>query len=204
MRFLLKDLVFTPSCIGCEKFGISICQFCLSEIKPLISNGHPNNFEIRIAGNYAGWLKNRVIEYKSGNLKLARGFAEILIEKCELDSAHINLVPIPTSIRKIKSRQIDTISFLAKQISVFQPEIKLMQVLKLNKSVKDQVGLTAQQRRLNIQDAFIATNSLVGNYVLIDDVVTTGATLDEAAKTLISAGANSVRAIALCSSRNLQ
>lgn len=59
-----------------------------------------------------------------------------------------------------------------------------------------QVGLNASERRENVKDAFIATADVAGKSILlIDDVVTTGATLDECATALFDAGATAVYAV---------
>ena len=70
----------------------------------------------------------------------------------------------------------------------------------LRRIVLDQVGLTAAQRHSNLEGAFGIRRTVNGTVVLVDDVVTTGATLNSAARTLKFAGAQRVFALTLCGS----
>ena len=72
--------------------------------------------------------------------------------------------------------------------------------LYLRREVQDQVGLTARERAANLAGAFTARQRFSGTVVIVDDVVTTGATLTNAAKALRIAGAQSIFAITLCGS----
>jgi predicted amidophosphoribosyltransferase len=62
----------------------------------------------------------------------------------------------------------------------------------------DQVGLNAAQRQTNLAGAFGARKIISGTVLLVDDVVTTGATLNSAARALRFAGAQRILAVALC------
>jgi len=68
--------------------------------------------------------------------------------------------------------------------------------------VQDQVGLSFTERQANMSSAFRANRPVVGDVILIDDVVTTGATLMNAAKALKIAGAKRVYCITLCGTPN--
>lgn len=66
------------------------------------------------------------------------------------------------------------------------------------RATPDQIGLTAAARRRNLRGAFAVTRNLSGLHVaLLDDVMTTGATLDELARTVRQAGASRIEAWAL-------
>lgn len=69
-------------------------------------------------------------------------------------------------------------------------------LLKRHRDTNQQVGLNASERRENVKDAFTATQSVADMSILIiDDVVTTGSTLDACATALFNVGAKSVYAI---------
>ena len=70
--------------------------------------------------------------------------------------------------------------------------------LKVVRSTKDQVELSAAQRRANVAGAYRASEPLRGKVLLIDDVFTTGATMSACAATLVRAGAKEVHALSLC------
>jgi predicted amidophosphoribosyltransferase len=74
------------------------------------------------------------------------------------------------------------------------------------RATPQQVELNYAERQLNMQDAFTAQASLVGDrdVVLVDDVCTTGATLDACAKALLAQGASSVSAVTLARAAGTQ
>lgn len=79
---------------------------------------------------------------------------------------------------------------------VWQP-----QVLERIKATAPQYGLAPDKRRSNVRGCFAVQGDVRGaKILLVDDILTTGATLEEAAKTLKSAGAKSVYALTLCGS----
>lgn len=203
MPFLLRDLLFTPSCLGCNLLGEWVCQKCLKDLKVQTSRQIPFVDQVIAANFYDGWLREKVISYKSGEFHLARGLAEVLIHKCLTQTNKTTLVPIPSSQEKIKLRQIDTMLHVTKQIHQLDRNYQITPNLQLIKKVSDQVGLSHQSRVENLRNAFGVNQKITGDVILIDDVITTGSTMSSAAKTLKLAGAKSVIAVALCSAGNM-
>lgn len=199
MAFLLRDLLFTPNCLGCDQLGEWVCHGCLANLKVQTGRHIPNVDLVISAHHYEGWLRDKVIAYKSGEYHLARGLAEVLIAKCLKEFGQSTLVPIPSSQEKLKLRQVDTILNITKQIQLLDRKFIVAPNLKLIRSVSDQVGLSYKDRINNLENAFGAIRKISGDVILIDDVVTTGSTMSSAAKTLKLAGARSVIAVALCS-----
>ncbi|MDP9456536.1 MAG: hypothetical protein M3Q60_12345 [Actinomycetota bacterium] len=70
--------------------------------------------------------------------------------------------------------------------------------LRAVRGTRDQVELTAASRRENVAGAFEARGPIAGRVLLVDDVMTTGATLDECARVLKTSGAGEVYALTLC------
>lgn len=111
------------------------------------------------------------------------------------------LVPIPLFGSKQRSRSYNQSELLAKELSG-KIHLGTKSLLIRIKDTKTQVGQTKKQRRENLDNAFALrlnkkTNIKGANIFLVDDVLTTGATFDSAAKVLKRAGANKVYGIAL-------
>ena len=110
------------------------------------------------------------------------------------------VVSVPTDVQRRKQRGYDIPEAVFKnalaQHGVWQPD-----VLARIKATTPQYGLTPGERRSNVRGCFEVRGSVSGaKILLVDDILTTGATLDEAAKTLKQAGAKSVYALTLCGS----
>lgn len=111
----------------------------------------------------------------------------------------LTMIPIPSSPQKIKERGYDSIVNLCMNMIKERRSITLDDSnLFLRRSVVDQVGLSAAQRHANLEGAFGVHTPINGTVVIVDDVVTTGATLNSAARALKMAGAQRVFALALC------
>ncbi|MFM1778687.1 MAG: hypothetical protein RL741_1305, partial [Actinomycetota bacterium] len=131
------------------------------------------------------------------------GLAQILVKTLEESQIKLPLqvIPIPSSIEKIHERGYDSMAKLCAEMSLQKRGLQVCQgALYLRREVRDQVGLTARERATNLAGAFTARHRLSGTVVIVDDVITTGATLSNAAKALRIAGAQSIFAITLCGS----
>ena len=110
------------------------------------------------------------------------------------------VVSVPTDAQRRKQRGYDIPEAVFKnalaQHGVWNPD-----VLARVKPTTPQYGLTPGERRSNVRGCFKTAGGVRGkNILLVDDILTTGATLDEAAKTLKNVGAKSVYALTLCGS----
>lgn len=110
------------------------------------------------------------------------------------------VVSVPTDAQRRRGRGYDIPEAVFKnalaQHGAWQPD-----VLARIKPTTPQYGLTPGERRSNVRGCFKVQGDVRGKKILlVDDILTTGATLDEAAKTLKQAGAKSVYALTLCGS----
>ena len=110
------------------------------------------------------------------------------------------LVPIPLSSAKLRKRGYNQAEILARELAK-KFNFSVQNILERTKETKTQVGLTNLQRKLNVKGVFELINqqSMIKNQniFLVDDVVTTGSTLAEAAKILKKAGAQKVFGLTL-------
>ncbi|MEA3293189.1 MAG: ComF family protein [Patescibacteria group bacterium] len=123
-----------------------------------------------------------------------------LLNKTPNDFKNFLLIPIPLNKRKIRKRGFNQSMLLAREMSKFLKIDILDNVLIKTRQTQDQVGLDNAERNKNVKNAFDCQNkeAVKGkNIILIDDVFTTGATMEESANTLKKAGAKEVWAMVI-------
>src|SRR5262249_24663734 len=107
------------------------------------------------------------------------------------------LVPVPLHWRRLWARRFNQSAALAQRVATRPPLPVAHAALMRVKPTRQQVGLTASERALNVQGAFrVRTEARADikgrRLVLVDDVLTSGATTDACARTLLRAGAAAV------------
>lgn len=122
-------------------------------------------------------------------------------EKMIENSKELILVPISLSSKKLKRRGYNQAEILAKELSK-KLELKVIDCLERTKDTRSQVGLNKKERRENIKGVFkfrekYSANFKNANVILVDDVLTTGATFSEAAFVLKQNHVRQVWAVAL-------
>ena len=107
------------------------------------------------------------------------------------------VVPVPLHRSRLRKRGFNQAALLAQGLAgrVNAPASDTLQVVRIT---RDQVELSAAERRANVAGAFVAKARTPGRLLLVDDVLTTGATLSACASTLLRAGAAEVHAVTLC------
>jgi ComF family protein len=200
---ILKQLVFTPRCLICSRLGVEFCPSCIKGVTPFRAKDLSEITSCFCAGEYSGWLRDALICYKNGDVRYVELLSQVLYNTLDkfLGFKNITLIPIPSSHQKIKERGFDSVTNLCSNMIQRNKSIAMDETnLFLRRIVLDQVGLTAAQRHSNLEGAFGIRRTVNGTVVLVDDVVTTGATLNSAARTLKFAGAQRVFALTLCGS----
>jgi len=169
---------------------------------PLLLSGlRPNILSrIRALGKYIAPYKGLVHNFKYQNKKkLARvlglGLANVISSDPILSRADY-IVPIPLHSARLRERGFNQSLLLAREVA-FSSGIALKDCLHRRKSTRSQTELDYSQRMENISNAFQFKSKLDfilkdRRVILVDDVITTGATLTEAAKILIENGASEV------------
>lgn len=107
------------------------------------------------------------------------------------------LVPVPLHPRRLREREFNQAELLARELSALAP-IPVAPLLARRRYTTTQTLLDRKGRRQNLRDAFILRKNVDVrnlNLLLVDDVLTTGSTLDACAGVLLEAGAASVRAL---------
>ena len=200
---ILKQLIFTPKCLICSRLGVEICLSCIKGVTPFRAKDLSEITACFCAGEYSGWLRDALICYKNGDARYVELLSQILYNTLDkfLGVNNLTLIPIPSSHQKIKERGFDSVTNICRNMVQRDKSLAMDETnLFLRRIVLDQVGLTAAQRHSNLEGAFGIRRTVHGTVVVVDDVVTTGATLNSAARTLKFAGAQRVFALALCGS----
>lgn len=109
------------------------------------------------------------------------------------------LVPVPLHPKRQKLRGFSQTAELCKELSRLTNRRAEGSLLARNRDTPPQTGLPFSERQTNLAGAFTAGNAAGVSAILVDDVITSGATLKECAKTLKSAGAAAVFALCACS-----
>jgi predicted amidophosphoribosyltransferase len=201
----LVDLVLPRTCAGCGLPGPILCRGCAARLaRPRVATPRrvPWGFPpTAAAGAYSGPVRPAVNAFKErGRTELARPLGTALaIAVAAVVGAvpgargPVLLVPVPSSRAALRSRGRDhvrelTTRAVAELRASGMPAAEARLLLRQGRA-RDSAGLSAAARRANIAGTFVRTSAPTSGalLVLVDDVVTSGATLTEAAAAL-SAG----------------
>jgi ComF family protein len=182
-----------PSCSVCarplESEYAGLCGECLRSRPP---------FSVLLAyGLYSGPLREAINQLKFMSARRLAGPLGGLLSELDIPRANF-IVPVPLSRCALRERGFNQTALISRSLSRATGVPVSLGLLYKKKETPTQIGLSGRQRRLNLKGAFGLRKRLAGQRVLLlDDVVTTGATARECAKTLLEGGAGEVIATAL-------
>jgi competence protein ComFC len=148
-------------------------------------------------GIYEGSLAEAIHQFKFYGLKrLARPLGSLLLD---IDLPQTDgIISVPLSIKGLRDRGFNQSLLLARIIAKEMKVPLLMDVLFKKKETPPQIGLSSKERLSNLQGSFEVKEDIEGlRLLLVDDVMTTGATVTECSKELLQAGAEEVVVVAL-------
>ncbi len=209
--------IFAPiNCLGCGFEGDVICTTCLDALSlpdrtSCYACGRTNLrgrtcevclrgtvlAGVSVAARYDGVVKELILRLKFHRLRAATETAAKLLLRTAQDWPEVQLVTsVPVAASRHRERGYNQSELLAKAVALraglpYQPLLGRL-------TATHQIGLDRRNRLEQASGAFYAIRALEGQKVLlVDDVVTTGATLSACADALRSAGAGSVWAVAV-------
>ena len=158
----------------------------------------------RSAAHYTGILQNLVQDFKYHNaIWLSRDFAELMIAcaKAHLSEANIDAVTsVPLYHAKERERSYNQAFLLAREVTKYFHKPLVKNILCRIRPTQSQTHLTFSEREANVKNVFAVkkANLVKGSSILlIDDVMTTGATVNECSRVLKKAGAEKVSVLTL-------
>jgi len=200
----LRELIFPVRCLGCDQLGISICSQCRKFWHPRIIKTWSHSkekFPIYSSIPYSPIAGKVLLSAKESSLELADNLLTTALLHSLRGARSQNqidfLVPIPSRKSVARKRGRQFISVLSKGIGESE-NLPTEEILTHIRKVRDQSNLDAKDRAANLDKALISLRFLSGKAVLIDDLVTTGATLHEAARALRSKGITVAAAVTAC------
>lgn len=202
------DLLFPPKCAFCRqvlKWGQNgVCGDCWDKTAGEFSQIR-GTFCARCAVSlsYQGNVKKAIHRFKFGDQPgLATGFGKILARTIgqELAGTYDLISWIPVSEKRLRQRGYDQAMLLSEAAALELQEVALETLKKTQDNTQQSTIQDPKQRKNNVKNVYEATDPdlIRGKRILlIDDVITTGATMEEAARTLLRAGASQVVGAAL-------
>jgi predicted amidophosphoribosyltransferase len=199
---MVLDLILPLECAGCGAPATRWCDTCAIELAVKPDEPHVVNPRIDpqvpvfALGRYAGARRQAILamkEHGRGDLvaPLARALAvgvHRLLTWGMVDTP-LTIVPAPTRRSAARRRGGDPVARLARAAVAGHPDVTVVQALRLKALVRDSVGLGTSARERNIAGRVLLRGQRPRTeVVIVDDIVTTGATARESVRTLQAAG----------------
>jgi ComF family protein len=199
-RDAVLDLLYPPRCVGCEREGAYLCPDCTAGL-PLLSEGEAVWGGGPLDGIVApfimsGAAREAVHRLKYSGLRaIAPLMGRMMAERLGARAVAADLVvPVPLHPRRKRQRGYNQAELLAREVSrSLMLPLDAQGLVRVGHAGQQARAAGREERRANVAGAFLARRAFSGLAVLlVDDVATTGATLESCAKEVRQAGARSV------------
>lgn len=205
------NFVFPPRCAGCSRRGYWVCTRCLSRFPAeidtvcagcgrqwcLCARTPFGSGDVLSYGPHDDWLRSAIIRFKyHGEWARKKHLGQLLVPILSEIRPFDAIVPVPLHPKRLAWRGYNQAALVA-EVAGEALGISMLDVLARTRATGQQVGLAPEDRHRNVAGAFEATGAVVGHVVLLDDVITTGATIGACRHVLLAAGADRVTMVSL-------
>jgi len=194
----LLDWIYRKKCYICSKdaFSEPVCSKCLEEIEINQSSHHKKkgSFEIYSTGIYTANMRKLIKGLKYHRKKdIAKSLADIMYsywKNLSISSEDFEIVPMPLYSKRERERGYNQTYLIAEEFSKFTGYSVNNKLVKRVKNTEPQYKLSKKERIENLRNAFkVDKTEYTGKkLLLLDDISTTGTTLDELKKTFEKEG----------------
>jgi predicted amidophosphoribosyltransferase len=199
----LAALLLPVTCAGCGADGRAVCPSCVRSLDPDPTwHSTPAGLPVVAGVRYEGVVRGAILAFKEQQrtdaaAALSRPLAAALTAAASAPGVELALVP--TSRAAYRRRGYDPVALLVRRAGAVHAR-----VLERPRGGQRQKTLGADERAANLAGTMRARGALLGRrFLLADDVLTTGATLDEAARALRAAGGEVIGAATLAFTKRL-
>lgn len=208
-NFALENRIAMRTCFYCRKTGTDFCTTCQSRLSSIevesiarkIDNYRSVFSTTRATNNL---MRRSLAHVKYENLPVLANMLGVrlgtLAQRHGIEADYI--IPVPLSEERQKERGYNQSYLYALELSNMVNIPVLEHGLLKTKHTQSQIDLTADERLINVADAFALNCDVQGkSIIVIDDTLTTGATLKECGKVLLEGGASELHAITIATAK---
>ena len=213
MRFpSLLELLYPSRCVLCYELTqkrAKVCESCASELTELKKTDKhiPFSRKTYALWHYDGKVRNSLLRFKFSNKRhYAHFYGQALSSRLLREDVPVDIITwVPVSRKRRFKRGYDQVQLIARVLEKYTgiPHRRCLRKIKDNPPQSSIVG--EAQRRANVMGVYraVRTARFQGKRVLLlEDIITTGATISECTKTLLIAGAGEVYCAAVAAAKN--
>lgn len=202
------DLLYPPCCTHCERVDARFCDLCWRDLEnePLAPQRSrlESGLQVIITGSHRGILQSAVqaLKYNQAT-RLAHPLSQRVYRLIGKQMQSIDMIiPVPIHTQRLRERGYNQAKLIAEVLADMSQTPCIPQALIRQRDTRTQVGLSDVERLQNVAGAFSADPQFVKGkrVLLLDDVKTTGATLDASADALRKAGTRAMIAVTITGS----